>query len=150
MISPVLGASTSLYDKRQEPAYAGLPLVRYPLAHDALDWRCKENCVVSAIIRRYYLCSSRAAFIAAVAEIPMDMKHHHYPVQRIFQKTRSALRSHSPLLFTDLPRHDSVVPDRAVTQQYTWDGILNELVRSDVFRTTPELRAELAALGYSG
>lgn len=148
-IGPVLGASCSLYDKRREPCYAGLPLVRYPLAEDALDWRSKENCVVSAIIRRSHLCSSLAAFIDHTCEILEDMKLHHYSVKRIYLKTRSALRSRGFFFFTD-DDHRPVASPPPPTKAHHWRDILGLLVRQGVFRVSPALQAELDHLGYMG
>jgi hypothetical protein len=92
--------SVDLYDKRSEPAYATIPILRFPLWDDALPWQHKHTVVTSAIVRRARICNSAEAFVQQTTEILGDMiSRGGYPPNRVLHRLRAALKKQAHLPF---------------------------------------------------
>ena len=82
------GLTTNLYDKRRLPAYAHIPIVRFPHWNDALDHRTKLNCIMSQIIRCSRICGQEIYFLTAVNNLTRDMVHNGYPKTKVLKSVR--------------------------------------------------------------
>ena len=84
--------TTDLYDKRTLPAYANIPVLRFPHWNDALDYRTKLNVMASQIIRYYRICGDNFHFVIAVNELARDMVRNGYPKAKVQQIVRRSFR----------------------------------------------------------
>ena len=83
-----LGVSTDVYDKRSEPGFRRIRMIRFPHIESHISDSAKYNILTSQFIRFHRLCTSEGAFTRRVPDllVALSLKNYHLPF--LFGKLR--------------------------------------------------------------
>ena len=91
---PRLGVATDVYDKRSEPGFRRIKMIRFPHIESHISDSAKYNILTSQFIRIHRLCTSEFAFIHRMADLlaAFCLKNYHPPF--LFGKLRKMVFRH--------------------------------------------------------
>jgi hypothetical protein len=86
-----LGLEVDIYDKRLQPEYAGLKIIRMPHFSSNISVTAKYGVIVSQLFRFSRLCSSKISFISQTCNLVSLLLQKGYVFNRVMNKVRSFL-----------------------------------------------------------
>jgi hypothetical protein len=86
-----LGLEVDIYDKRLQPEYAGLKIIRMPHFSSNISVTAKYGVIVSQLFRFSRLCSSKISFISQTCNLVTLLLQKGYVFNRVMNKVRSFL-----------------------------------------------------------
>jgi hypothetical protein len=100
----VVRSVTTLYDKRRQACYAGIPIVQYAHVSSTLSMHCGYNILISQLHRFSQLIMCRGNFIVEVAKLIKRMHHRGYHLPILWRKLKYTLKV-LPLPYGDSTFH---------------------------------------------
>jgi hypothetical protein len=91
---PTVGIATDVYDKRCEPGFQQIRMIRFPHIQSFIADCAKYNIVTSQFIRFMRLCSSREAFVHRLSDLLAALSLKSYSMPRLYWKVRKLIFAH--------------------------------------------------------
>ncbi len=82
------GFSCDIFDKRSQPEYAGIEVIRMPHAHSNISMTAKLGVINSQFYRFLRLCSCKKFFVFQVVSLIVFLKAKGYPLKVLIKRTR--------------------------------------------------------------
>lgn len=100
----VASSVTTLYDKRRQACYAGIPIVQYAHVSSTLSVHCGYNILTGQLHRFAHLIMTRGNFVVEVAKLIRRMHHRGYHLPILWRKLKYNLKV-LPLPYGDSTFH---------------------------------------------
>jgi len=85
------GLSCDIFDKRSQPEYAGIEMIRIPHVHSIISMTAKLGVTNSQIYRFLRLCSCKKLFVFQMVSLVVFLKVKGYPLKILLKRTRGLL-----------------------------------------------------------
>jgi hypothetical protein len=82
------GLSCDIFDKRSEPEYAGIEMIRMPHVHSNISTTAKLGVINSQFYRFLTLCSCKKFFVFQMVSLFVFLKAKGYPLKVLLKRTR--------------------------------------------------------------
>jgi hypothetical protein len=82
------GLSCDIFDKRSQPEYAGIEMIRMPHVHSNISMTAKLGVINSQFYRFLRLCSCKKFFVFQMASLIVLLKAKGYPFKVLLKRTR--------------------------------------------------------------
>jgi hypothetical protein len=82
------GLSCDIFDKRSQPEYAGIDMIRMPHVHSNISMTAKLGVINSQFYRFLRLCSCKEFFVFQMVNLIVFLKAKGYPVKVLLKRTR--------------------------------------------------------------
>jgi hypothetical protein len=82
------GLSCDIVDKRSQPEYAGIEMIRMPHVHSSISMTAKPGVINSQVYRFLRLCSCMKYFIFEMVSLIVFLKAEGYPLKILLKRTR--------------------------------------------------------------
>lgn len=93
------GIATDLYDKRLEPGFRRIKMIRFPHIESFISDSAKYNIVTSQLIRFSRLCSTKSSFVHRLADMLAALTLKQYNTARLFSKVRKLIYERFPDIY---------------------------------------------------
>jgi hypothetical protein len=103
-VDQIVKSVTTLYDKRRQACYAGIPIVQYAHVSSTLSVHCGYNILTGQLHRFSQLIMCRGNFIVEVAKLINRMHHRGYHLPILWRKLKYNLKV-LPLPYGDSTFH---------------------------------------------
>jgi hypothetical protein len=94
------GFSCDVFDKRSQPEYAGIEMIRMPHFHSNISITAKLEVINSQFYRFLRLCSSKKFFVFQLVSLIVLLKVKGYPLKILLKRTRGLLNKEKFLFGT--------------------------------------------------
>jgi hypothetical protein len=85
------GLSCDIFDKRSQPEYAGIEMIRMPHVHSNISMTSKLGVINSQFYRFLRLCSCKKFFVFQMVSLIVFLKAKGYPLKVLLKRTRGLL-----------------------------------------------------------
>jgi hypothetical protein len=85
------GLSCDIFDKRSQPEYAGIEMIRMPHVHSIISMTAKLGVTNSQIYRFLRLCGCKKLFVFQMVSLIVFLKVKGYPLRILLKRTRGLL-----------------------------------------------------------
>ncbi len=92
------GLSFDIFDKRSQPEYAGIEMIRMPHVHSNISMTAKLGVINSQFYRFLRLCSCKKFFVFQMVSLIVFRKAKGYPLQVLLKRTRGLVLKEKFLL----------------------------------------------------
>jgi hypothetical protein len=82
------GLSCDIFDKRSQPEYAGIEVIRMPHVHSNISMTAKLGVINSQFYRFLRLCSCKKFFVFQMVSLIVFLKAKGYPFKVLLKRTR--------------------------------------------------------------
>jgi hypothetical protein len=82
------GLSCDIFDKRSQPEYAGIEMIRMPHVHSNISMTAKLGVINSQFYRFLRLCSCKKFFVFQMVSLIVFLKGKGYPLKVLLKRTR--------------------------------------------------------------
>ncbi len=82
------GLSCDIFDKRSQPEYAGIEMIRMPHVHSNVSMTAKLGVINSQFYRFLRLCSCQKFFVFQMVSLIVLLKAKGYPFKVLLKRTR--------------------------------------------------------------
>jgi len=82
------GLSCDIFDKRSQPEYAGIEMIRMPQVHSNISMTAKLGVINSQFYRFLRLCSCKKFFVFQIVSLIVFLKAKGYPLKVLLKRTR--------------------------------------------------------------
>jgi hypothetical protein len=82
------GLSCNIFDKRSQPEYAGIEIIRMPHVHSNISMTAKLRVFNSQFYRFLRLCSCKKFFVFQMVNLIVFLKAKGYPLKVLLKRTR--------------------------------------------------------------
>jgi hypothetical protein len=82
------GLSCDIFDKRSQPEYAGIEMIRMPHVHSNISMTAKLGVINSQFYRFLRLCSCKKFFVFQMVSLIVFLKAKGYPFKVLLKRTR--------------------------------------------------------------
>jgi len=82
------GLSCDIFDKRSQPEYAGIEMIRMPHFHSNISMTAKLGVINSQFYRFLRLCSCKKFFVFQMVNLITYLKAKGYPFKVLLKRTR--------------------------------------------------------------
>jgi hypothetical protein len=82
------GLSCDIFDKRSQPEYAGIDMIRMPHVHSNISMTAKLGVINSQFYRFLRLCSCKKFFVFQMVNLITFLKAKGYPFKVLLKRTR--------------------------------------------------------------
>jgi len=103
-IDHIAQSVTTLYDKRRQACYAGIPIVQYAHVSSTLSVHCGYNILTGQLHRFAQIIMCRGSFVVEAAKLLRRMNHRGYHLRLLWRKLKYYLRT-QPLPYGDATFH---------------------------------------------
>ncbi len=82
------GLSCDIFDKRSQPEYAGIEVIRMPHVRSNISMTAKLGVINSQFYRFFRLCSCKKFFVFQMVSLIVFLKAKGYPLKVLLKRTR--------------------------------------------------------------